>query len=93
MLEGIVDIEPLWRPLINALVKHVPVEWRATGPVDRKWFVGRLVERPLSTPEVSRVEAAADNRSEVVEALRWARELLRREMWRPRTSPSLAHCW
>jgi PD-(D/E)XK nuclease superfamily protein len=76
VLEGIVDIEPLWRPLISALVKHVPVEWRATGPVDRKWFVGRLVEQPLSTPEVSRVEAAADNRSEVVEALRWARELL-----------------
>ncbi len=76
VLEGIVDIAPLWRPLVNSLVKHVPVEWRATGPVDRQWFLGRLVERRLSTPEVSRVEAAADNRSEVIEALRWARELL-----------------
>lgn len=76
VVESVVDIEPLWRPLINALAEHVPVEWRTTGPVDRGWFLGRLVERQISTPVASRVEAAADNRTEVIEALRWARELL-----------------
>ena len=73
-LDGIVDIEPIWRPLINALMPHI--KWRTSGKVDRKWFAGHLVERPLSTPEFRRVEAAADHRSEVIEALRWARELI-----------------
>lgn len=74
VLDGIVDIEPVWRPLINALVPQV--EWRTSGRVDRKWFTGHLVEHRLSTPEFRRVEAAADHRSEVIEALRWARELM-----------------
>ncbi|MEO8756973.1 MAG: PD-(D/E)XK nuclease family protein [Devosia sp.] len=74
VLDGIVDIEPLWRPLINALVPHV--EWRTSGDVDRKWFAGHLAERSLATPEFRRVESVADHRSEVIEALRWARELM-----------------
>lgn len=74
VLDGIVDIEPLWRPLINALAPHV--EWRTSGKVDRKWFPGHLIEHPLSPPEFRRVEAVADHRSEVIEALRWARELM-----------------
>jgi len=74
VLDGIIDFEPLWRPLINALVPHV--EWRTSGEVDRKWFAGHLVERPLSMPVFRRVEAVADHRSEVIEALRWARELM-----------------
>ncbi|WP_256754744.1 PD-(D/E)XK nuclease family protein [Mesorhizobium sp. Mes31] len=74
VLDGIVDIEPLWRPLINAMVPHV--EWRTSGKVDRKWFAGHLVEQPLETSEFRRVEAVADHRSEVIEALRWARELM-----------------
>ncbi|RUY22836.1 PD-(D/E)XK nuclease family protein, partial [Mesorhizobium sp. M7A.F.Ca.US.001.04.2.1] len=74
VLDGIVDIEPLWRPLINALVPHV--EWRTSGNADRKWFAGHLVEHPLSTPEFRRVEAVADQRSEVIEALRWVREIM-----------------
>ena len=52
VLDGIIDIEPLWRPLINALVPHV--EWRTSGEVDRKWFAGHLVARPLSMPEFRR---------------------------------------
>ena len=76
VLEGVVDVEPLWRPLVNALVDHVPVEWRTAGTVDRSWFKGHLVERELSAPEHVSVEAAADSRSEVIEALRWTRELL-----------------
>lgn len=74
VLDGISDIEPLWRPLINALVPHI--EWRTSGKVDRKWFAGHLAERPLARPEFRRVEAVADHRSEVIEALRWARELM-----------------
>ena len=76
VLEGVVDVAPLWRPLVTALAQQVPTEWRATGPVNRSWFKGQLVERALSSPALEQVESAADVRSEVVEALRWVREQL-----------------
>jgi len=76
VMDGIIDVPPLWRPLVRALMGHVVVEWRTSGPVDRAWFKGRIVERPLAPPSVRRVESCADARSEIVEALRWAREQL-----------------
>lgn len=76
VLEGVVDIEPLWRPLVIALAQQVPTEWRATGPVDRSWFNGHLVERALSLPDDEAALSTADGRSEVIEALRWVRDQL-----------------
>ena len=76
VVDGIIDVMPLWRPLLEALTVHVPLEWRTAGPVNRSWFTGKLLERPLSLPDRIAVESAADARSEVVEALRWVRERL-----------------
>jgi hypothetical protein len=76
-LERIVDLAPVWRPLMCALVEQLDVEWTAPGDaVDRTWFCGRLAPRPLGRPALMTGEICADPRSEVVEALRWARSLL-----------------
>lgn len=77
-LDGIVDIEPVWRPLILALLKETKVEWFASDGVNRSWFNGPLAIKPLSTPASITGDICADPRAEAVEALRWARELLSR---------------
>ena len=75
-IEGVVDVPPIWRPLVLELKRHVSVEWRTAGELDRSWFGEQVSERELTAPSVQRVESCADVRSEVVEALRWAREML-----------------
>lgn len=77
-LEGIVDVEPLWRPLIVALAGQLDVSWSAAGEADRAWFPGRLKPAEPHPPSTARGELCADPRAEVVEALRWVRELLSR---------------
>lgn len=76
VIEGVVDVSPLWRPLVGELKRHVAVEWRTAGDVDRSWFGEPVRTRDFATSGVQRVESCADVRSEVVEALRWARETL-----------------
>src|SRR4051812_34045187 len=39
-------IPPLWRPLIDALAKEVPVEWIASPHAETDWFAGRIVRPP-----------------------------------------------
>ncbi len=75
-LHGVVDVEPVWRPLISALVSEMPVEWNAPAGIDRSWFGGRLAIRALTAPGSMTGDVCADPPSEAVEALRWARELL-----------------
>src|SRR6476620_2870142 len=41
-LDGVVDVEPVWRPLIAALASETIVEWNAPDGVDRSWFKGQL---------------------------------------------------
>lgn len=76
VIEGVVDVPPIWRPLVLELKQHVTVEWRTAGAIDRSWFGEPVRRRELTSPVVQRVESCADVRSEVVEALRWAREML-----------------
>lgn len=79
VLEGIVDLAPVWRPLMCALVEQLEVKWAAPqDAVDRTWFRGNLNLKPLERPPSITGEICADPRSEVVEALRWARMLLAR---------------
>lgn len=77
-LERLVDIEPLWRPLLTALSAQLDVSWIATAEPDRGWFPGQVSVAEPARPKVIRGEVCADPRAEVVEALRWARELLSR---------------
>lgn len=78
IVQGLVDIDPVWQPLVAALAGMVDVTWMAPDGSDRSWFPGRVV-RPTST-QPAEVDAyvCADPRAEAVEALRWARELLSR---------------
>jgi RecB family exonuclease len=76
-IEGLSWIAPIWRSLVEALSKEVPVEWHAPAHADTEWFAG-----PVVRPEQSRAEreasavSCADPHHEVVESLRWARQLI-----------------
>lgn len=74
-LAGLVSVDPVWRPLVNELAKFVDVFWDLPSPTDHAWFEGKVRPRPRFTPQIS-VEVSADPKSEVIEALRWIRELL-----------------
>ena len=75
-LERVVDIDPIWRPLLSALASIMNVSWSTTGHADRRWFSGTLSVIPETPPRLTEGDLCADPRAEVVEALRWARELL-----------------
>lgn len=75
-LHGLIDVDPVWRPLINALAQQTPVTWKPMGDADRGWFRGDL-RAPLATPGAAPAAViCADPHAEVVEALRWARALM-----------------
>jgi hypothetical protein len=63
--------------LINALCKVVSVEWRAPKDSDTEWFCGshKSIEFPLRS-SAPIVVSCADPHHEVVESLRWARQLI-----------------
>lgn len=71
-----IDIEPVWRPLLAALAGVLPLEWRSVGDVDRTWFSGSIAAVDTHVPKIDIAQSCADTRSEIVEALRWAREHL-----------------
>lgn len=74
-LAGLVSVDPVWRPLVNELAKFVDVFWDLPSPIDCAWFNGKVRRRSRFTPQIS-AEVSADPKSEVIEALRWIRELL-----------------
>ncbi len=75
-LEGVIEVDPVWRPLLVALSERIALSWKTRGDIDRRWFPGLLEVAPAVTPVVSTADACADPRAEIVEALRWARSLL-----------------
>jgi hypothetical protein len=77
-IEGLNDVDALWRPLFLGLAQIIPVSWRALGEADRGWFPGAVEVKPPAIPEMLKGEICADPRAEVVEAMRWVRELLSR---------------
>ena len=77
-LHGLIDVDPVWRPLIVALAGVVTVTWRAPNKSERAWFPGRLDDCGAGGPRHGPGDICADPRAEAVEALRWARELLSR---------------
>lgn len=75
-LEGLLDVDPVWRPLAAALADVTAVSWRRPCAGARDWFSGEVVETwPAAAGEASAV-ICADPQAEVVEALRWARRLM-----------------
>lgn len=77
-VQGVLDLMPVWRPLMLELAKHVHVEWHVVGSSVPSWLVGTNIEvfsSPVQSPELSSVSTATAY-DEAVEAMRWMRELL-----------------
>jgi hypothetical protein len=75
-IERLAAVDEVWRPLVVALGEVLPVRWLSVGGVDRSWFNGTVLDVELVTPKSELAQSCADQRSEVVEALRWARQIL-----------------
>lgn len=81
-IEGLCFIAPVWRPMIEALCDVVPVEWIAPAHADAGWFRGKIVPMGAAA-KTPAVVSCADVRHEVVESLRWARQLIASGTARP----------
>ncbi|MGO4560106.1 PD-(D/E)XK nuclease family protein [Mesorhizobium sp. 2RAF21] len=75
-LSGLVDVDPLWRPLLNDLARVTDLIWELPERVEQQWFNGSIREKAAATPVQTSAEASADPKAEVIEALRWTRQLL-----------------
>ncbi|GAB5429173.1 MAG: PD-(D/E)XK nuclease family protein [Devosia indica] len=75
---GLTELSPCWRPLLQALTAHIPVQWTAGPRSVPAWLDGTSVtvtRTPMQTPEISAVSAATAYH-EAIETMRWARSLL-----------------
>ncbi|MER9412352.1 PD-(D/E)XK nuclease family protein [Mesorhizobium sp. M0589] len=75
-LSGVVDVDPLWMSLLNDLARVTDITWELPAPAKHAWFRGSIQRRAATTPVRKSAEASADPKSEVIEALRWTRQLL-----------------
>ncbi len=75
-LVGLLEVDPVWRPLLTAIARATDVSWDLPSGVDQPWFTGAIRKSAAPGPTHTSAEACADPKSEVVEALRWARRLL-----------------
>lgn len=77
-IAGLTELSPIWRPLLEALTAHIPVQWTAGPRPAPAWLEGTgvaVLRAPSEIPEVSAVSAATAYH-EAIEAMRWARSLL-----------------
>lgn len=75
MLENVHHVAPVWRPLLEALAESVPIGWKGCRP-PAGWTAGTALAGAEPVRPVPQVVSCAHPQAEVVEALRWARELL-----------------
>ncbi|SSC67559.1 MULTISPECIES: PD-(D/E)XK nuclease family protein [Hyphomicrobiales] len=77
-ITGLTELSPCWRPLLQALTAHIPVQWTAGPRNAPAWLEGMDVavsRASAQTPEVSAMSAATAYH-EAIEAMRWVRSLL-----------------
>lgn len=82
-LQGVTTMAPVWRPLIDALAETVELSWCEPEPGAPEWFRGKIIEQIHSAPPSPQLVSCANPHAEVVEALRWVRELLASGQARP----------
>jgi len=82
-LDGVVRVAPVWRPLLAALAQVVRLVWRNPAADDIHWFAGDVSADSLPIPAAPEIVSCATPRAEVVEALRWMRELFSAGRARP----------
>jgi len=76
MLTGIVDVDAIWRPLLNAIARSNDFSWDLPVQTELTWFEGAVSQPKSTEPARFSAEVSADPKAEVVEALRWVRQLL-----------------
>jgi hypothetical protein len=76
ILTGVVDVDPIWRPLLIELARFTELSWDPPAQTAHAWFRGTILPRVPVTPAKLSAEVSADPKSEVIEALRWTRQLL-----------------
>jgi hypothetical protein len=77
-LVGLTELSPCWRPLLQVLTNHIPVQWTAGPRSVPTWLDGTgvaVARAPAQMPEITAVSAATAYH-EAIEALRWTRNLL-----------------
>jgi hypothetical protein len=82
-LDRVIQVPSVWRPLLVALADATELSWRAPVAGDRGWFRGEITEAALEAPGPPELVSCANPHAEVVEALRWLRELLASGRARP----------
>ncbi len=75
-LDRLVGIAPVWRPLLTSLAEKVPLSWSNPGATDTGWFPGQIVVDERQPAAFLSMISCANPRAEVVDALRWMRELI-----------------
>src|SRR5262249_47694569 len=75
-LEGVAAVPPVWHPLLDVLAHSVELTWRDPEPGVREWFRGKIIDEVHPAPAAPQLVSCANTHAEVVEALRWVRELL-----------------
>lgn len=74
---GRTEMSPVWRPLVAALAKVVPVTWAVGARKVPPWLDPAIeVERTDSPGAPRRAYSCGDGAHEVLEAIRWARDLI-----------------
>ena len=81
-LERVDYVAQVWRPLVHALGDVVSLHWIEPATSETKWFPGRISAKQ-TVPSAREIVSCADPRAEVVESLRWARELVATSTARP----------
>ena len=76
VLDRFLSMPLIWQPLIRSLSEVISVEWIEPGTPDTQWFTGQIIAAPPRALAPSRLVSCANPRSEVIESLRWARQLL-----------------
>ncbi|TIP82562.1 MAG: PD-(D/E)XK nuclease family protein, partial [Mesorhizobium sp.] len=82
-LDRVVSVAPVWHPLLQALNETVPLSWHNPGPTDVGWFPGEITTDQRPTAVAMEMVSCANPAAEVVEALRWMRELVASGRARP----------
>lgn len=82
-LDRVVSVAPVWHPLLQALNETVPLSWHNPGATDVSWFPGEITTDQRPTAVAREMVSCANPAAEVVEALRWMRELIASRRARP----------
>jgi hypothetical protein len=84
-IENVCWVPLQWRKLVAVLRETIPVEWAAPVIPEKSWFAGTVTSIDLTNDlEKSDIVSCADPHHEVVESLRWVRELLSTKAAEPR---------